>query len=121
MEKLKKYWVRAMLLWESQQSDDNEAVYLASDVDLFRAITKEAIIARQQQIDRLTPRWTSTQAQAVLAVRDALVRDDYNEAYHQLVVLADTLSDDPYKHWKGLEALAGQEGRDSTTRDPASD
>lgn len=58
-------------------------------------------------VDRLTPRWTTAQAQAVLAVRDALVRDDYNEAYHQLVVLADTLSDDPYKHWKGLEALAG--------------
>lgn len=43
---------------------------------------------------------------AVLAARDALIQEDYDEAYHQLYWLAETYAEDPFEPWAKLEQWA---------------
>lgn len=41
--------------------------------------------------------------ESILAIKQALIEEDINEAYHHLYMLAESFSEDPYKPWSGVE------------------
>ena len=45
-------------------------------------------------------------AKLTLAARDAIVEKDYNEAYHNIYLLAEIFSSDPFNPWKEFEDIA---------------
>lgn len=48
-------------------------------------------------------------ARCLLAAEQAHIEKDYNEAYHQIYMIAVAHSDDPFKPWEGIKAIARQE------------
>lgn len=56
---------------------------------------------------------TKQQADRIAKCRDALVQQDYQEAWHQLYWLASDMSDNPFEPWKTIDALSTPQERSS--------
>ena len=81
---------------------DNEHHPFSKIQDAFKAG------ASWQSSQPINSGWVSVDiANKILKVRDALVKDDWDEAYHQLCLIADpTLTN--LNHWEKLERIADE-------------
>lgn len=78
---------------------------IRQEYDHDHAVTIPDLVQRLKTSEA-AKKWTREQAQLLLDCRNALTRDDTQEAYHHLRMCADTLTSNPYDHWIALEEIA---------------
>ena len=92
-------------LAETKAAADASQAAFDADLEAGRADLEATIAAQAERIKALEEE-SARMVKLLIQVREEIIKDDPQEAYHLVYMFAKSIASDPYKPWTELEARA---------------